>query len=62
MHVAKTENSPILQFSGMDTAEGFPLSALASIESSGVLELIGARVVSHPEQGAFSLELPGKYS
>lgn len=62
IHVAKTENGPILQFSGMDTAEGFPVSALASVESSGVLEMVDARMVSNPEAGEFYLELSGKSS
>ncbi len=62
IRVDKTETGPALQFSGLDTAEAFPESVLASIESSCALELIGARMVSHPEAGAFYLELPGKGS
>ncbi|MBL0713921.1 MAG: hypothetical protein JJV98_09475 [Desulfosarcina sp.] len=57
-----TANGPCLRFTGMAPGEKFSVSSIASLEEGGALELLGARLVLHPEMGEFHVLLPNQRS
>jgi len=62
MRVETTKNGPCLAFNGVGRKDAFSSASLSTLEDSGVLRLIDARLVLYPEKGEFRVFLsPEKY-